>query len=328
MVHLLWLVMFAWSVSAAALSTQGISTPAPASGLNNFRDLGGIPCSRGRTMRSGLLLRSASPANATEADVERLIDGFGLRTIVDLRAEADAAKDFGPQVLNAQFDSSQLRRKLHLSILDEEVIRAGLKHKALDQPSEALVILALAAFTKFTPSRRLRARARDVRDRRLASVLDSVGLQDLYWWMMMRRGEQISQALRLAAAPGSLPLLLHCTHGKDRTGVVVALLLHICGASRDDIAADYAASDEWGRSEQGRWLMLESARKLAELGASLDEVRSVPPARPPPPCAHAVRPPPCACTTCMRMHPPNKCPLRARDASAPVASPPLPGDRD
>ena len=34
------------------------------------------------------------------------------------------------------------------------------------------------------------------------------------------------------------PLLLHCTHGKDRTGLVSALVLHVCGASRDAIVAD------------------------------------------------------------------------------------------
>ncbi|MFD4250050.1 tyrosine-protein phosphatase [Amycolatopsis thermoflava] len=41
-------------------------------------------------------------------------------------------------------------------------------------------------------------------------------------------------------AEGVLPALVHCTVGKDRTGVAVALALDAVGVRRDDIAADYA----------------------------------------------------------------------------------------
>jgi len=39
------------------------------------------------------------------------------------------------------------------------------------------------------------------------------------------------------------PLLIHCTAGKDRTGVTTALLLSILGVDRDVIEADYALSN-------------------------------------------------------------------------------------
>ena len=39
------------------------------------------------------------------------------------------------------------------------------------------------------------------------------------------------------------PVLVHCTHGKDRTGVLVALLLHICGAEKETIAKEYSLSE-------------------------------------------------------------------------------------
>jgi len=45
----------------------------------------------------------------------------------------------------------------------------------------------------------------------------------------------------LAAAPGCS--LYNCTTGKDRTGLISALLLGICGADGDDIAADYMISE-------------------------------------------------------------------------------------
>jgi len=53
----------------------------------------------------------------------------------------------------------------------------------------------------------------------------------------------LGQALRLVAEPANLPLVIHCTGGKDRTGVTSALLLHICGVPRDVIIADYSLTN-------------------------------------------------------------------------------------
>ena len=38
------------------------------------------------------------------------------------------------------------------------------------------------------------------------------------------------------------PVAVHCTSGKDRTGVVVALLLRLVGVTREAVAEDYAAT--------------------------------------------------------------------------------------
>ena len=40
------------------------------------------------------------------------------------------------------------------------------------------------------------------------------------------------------------PLLVHCTEGKDRTGVVIAILLMILGVDRKDIKKDYMATNK------------------------------------------------------------------------------------
>lgn len=54
---------------------------------------------------------------------------------------------------------------------------------------------------------------------------------------------QIGQALRILASPrSSLPAVIHCAAGKDRTGVLVAILLELLGVDDDVIAADYAMS--------------------------------------------------------------------------------------
>ncbi|HKF75298.1 MAG TPA: tyrosine-protein phosphatase [Candidatus Dormibacteraeota bacterium] len=50
------------------------------------------------------------------------------------------------------------------------------------------------------------------------------------------------------APPGGI--LVHCHAGKDRTGVVVALLLSIAGVDREAIAEDYALSVGWNENVQ------------------------------------------------------------------------------
>src|SRR5262249_57059156 len=52
------------------------------------------------------------------------------------------------------------------------------------------------------------------------------------------------EALDGIVAPGGTPALVHCTAGKDRTGVLVALLLDVAGVDREVIVADYAATHE------------------------------------------------------------------------------------
>lgn len=49
--------------------------------------------------------------------------------------------------------------------------------------------------------------------------------------------------LLLRVASGSLPLLFHCSAGKDRTGVGAALLLEVAGVPRETIIEDYVLTD-------------------------------------------------------------------------------------
>ena len=51
------------------------------------------------------------------------------------------------------------------------------------------------------------------------------------------------RAMSSALLAGDTPMLIHCTAGKDRTGVVVALFLWLFGASEREIRADYAKTD-------------------------------------------------------------------------------------
>jgi protein tyrosine/serine phosphatase len=45
--------------------------------------------------------------------------------------------------------------------------------------------------------------------------------------------------MRVFAKDSSVPTLVHCAHGKDRTGVIIMLLLLVCDAPHEAIVADY-----------------------------------------------------------------------------------------
>ena len=62
----------------------------PLEGASNLRDLGGWPVADGRRVRRGLIFRSATLANLTEAD-QALVAGLGIRTVCDLRGVNEAA---------------------------------------------------------------------------------------------------------------------------------------------------------------------------------------------------------------------------------------------
>jgi protein-tyrosine phosphatase len=67
-------------------------------------------------------------------------------------------------------------------------------------------------------------------------------LAAVYWHMIDDRGAAIAEAVGRLSAEGALPGLIHCSAGKDRTGLVAALVLEVIGVPDEVIAADYAMS--------------------------------------------------------------------------------------
>jgi protein-tyrosine phosphatase len=65
-------------------------------------------------------------------------------------------------------------------------------------------------------------------------------LAERYFWYLDVGRDAFVQALSLVADPAHQPLVFHCAAGKDRTGVLAALILDILGVERSAIAADYA----------------------------------------------------------------------------------------
>ena len=94
--------------------------------------------------------------------------------------------------------------------------------------------------------------------RSLDAHVDAVDdIADHYAWsyveFLERNRERFGQALAAIAEAGG-PVVIHCMGGKDRTGLVAALLLRLAGASREEIGRDYSLSAENLAARTAAWL--------------------------------------------------------------------------
>ena len=64
-----------------------------------------------------------------------------------------------------------------------------------------------------------------------------------YDWALERCAPTIVRALTAVASAPPGAVVVHCVGGKDRTGLVAALLLRLCGVSLEDVDADYALTE-------------------------------------------------------------------------------------
>jgi protein-tyrosine phosphatase len=181
----------------------------------NARDLGGLITADGRRIRTGRLFRANALNRLTEADIEA-VAALGLACVIDLRAEREVEM-VGPDRL--PFPPPGQLVALPLSDPDNQVFAAvtALAKGALTEASAPLDPDVLA-------SEMLRA----------------------YRWLATSEPARAAfrRALRLMADPRSLPLLFHCTAGKDRTGWLAAVVLSALGVDRAVIAADYLRTTE------------------------------------------------------------------------------------
>lgn len=71
-------------------------------------------------------------------------------------------------------------------------------------------------------------------------------LGDYYVIIGQEMGDRLVRIMRILLNSNGLTLF-HCAHGKDRTGVVAAILYLLSGASRENIVTNYAVSYEYLR---------------------------------------------------------------------------------
>ncbi len=67
-------------------------------------------------------------------------------------------------------------------------------------------------------------------------------LSALYRAAILEAGHRVAAVVSALAQPDALPALVHCAAGKDRTGIVVGVLLSALGVSDEEVARDYQLS--------------------------------------------------------------------------------------
>lgn len=112
-----------------------------------------------------------------------------------------------------------------------------------------------------------------------AQATTHVGLVPFYDHIVDERGAQLVDAIRvIIAADDDDAVLVHCTAGKDRTGLVVAFALAAAGVDRDDVVADYAATAENLRGEWSDAMTAVFEQRGIELTAGMVELITESPA--------------------------------------------------
>ncbi len=78
--------------------------------------------------------------------------------------------------------------------------------------------------------------------------------RDVYLIFLERFRENVAAAIKAVAEAPEGAVVVHCAGGKDRTGLVTAVLLKLAGVSDEHIAEDYALSEERLKPRHERWL--------------------------------------------------------------------------
>ena len=75
-------------------------------------------------------------------------------------------------------------------------------------------------------------------------VMQPRGLVGLGYDSLDHCGPEIAEALRACTNLDNYSILVHCTQGKDRTGLIIALILFLLDVPISAISYDYVASEE------------------------------------------------------------------------------------
>ncbi len=174
--------------------------------LHNCRDLGGYACTGGM-IGWHKLYRGEVPSGLTETEWEKMKE-MGVRTVIDLRSLME-------QRAEAYEVPEGIERICYP--LQQYELQVNAEKKLSE---EELIQLAKASFGE--------------------------SLSAGYVKMIEDAPERIVCLLRTIA--DRLPegaVFFHCTAGKDRTGVLSAMIYLLCGVSSMDIVADYQVSEAY-----------------------------------------------------------------------------------
>lgn len=123
------------------------------------------------------------------------------------------------------------------------------EERAEDAPAELPVEVLHVKFMDDRPDVFAAAQAAS-----LAAPDLAVATRDVYLIFLEAFHENVARVIQAVADAPEGGVVVHCAGGKDRTGLTVAFLLRLAGVGIEEIAADYALSEERLRPRHERWL--------------------------------------------------------------------------
>ncbi len=184
-------------------------------GAVNVRDIGGYHSATGLAVLRGRLFRGDALNQLSAADSERL-DRLGLRTVIDFRTPGE--------VLLAGADR----------------LPCGIEFASLPVSGGDL-----GSMYELIASGDHEQQRKELGGGRAAEFMVELNRGFV---ADPRQREAFGAALRLVCSPGRLPLLYHCSGGKDRSGWMTAVLLTILGVPREAVRRDYLLSNDFHRT--------------------------------------------------------------------------------
>lgn len=240
----------------------------------NLRDIGhtinGFTSSQ--ALQTGRLYRSARPDDASDAVKDRLINDLHIKTIVDLRTKTEHIQ--AAQKHNALVPSSEAIPQNNAATAQPFHI-PGIEYKEINFNGWPFSRSLIAQLSWWDTARLISLMAMGYRTEAIAilgeNVMKPEGLVGLAIRSIDTCGDEVRQVFEVLAHEENYPVLVHCTQGKDRTGLVMQLILMLLGVEEKAIEEDYMMSQRELEPEREERLREISSIGLTEEFADCDK---------------------------------------------------------
>jgi len=128
------------------------------------------------------------------------------------------------------------------------------EHERADDPPAELPLEVLHVPFSEANEQELAELEAELEEAQRSAPDDVTARRDVYLVFVEHFKENVAAGVRAVARAPEGGVVVHCVGGKDRTGVLSALLLHLAGVEDDQIGADYELSGERLQPRHEAWL--------------------------------------------------------------------------